>query len=245
MFEPLEKREPISKVIAVQLEEAILSKKFLPGTKLPSEAELCEKFNVSRTPLREAIKLLSAHGFVTVHKGKGVFVNELSSKDISLTISKYLRQKLDKNYVLDIVKARKILEPSIAYSASLNRTEEDLNKLRANLEDLKNCCDGYDKLSQIDMKFHILLAKASNNRVVPLLLNSLFNLLPEFNPSVYAANEDAKELAFHWHGIILSHVINKDAGAATIAMSDHLQIAEDHAKNMLMIKSKLEENNSK
>ena len=55
IFSPLESRESISKLISAQIENAIFEKKYLPGSKLPSENELCEQFGVSRTSVREAL----------------------------------------------------------------------------------------------------------------------------------------------------------------------------------------------
>lgn len=236
VFKPLQNRQPISQLIASQIEEAILSKIYPPGSKLPSEAVLCEQFKVSRTPLREALQNLSAHGLITIQKGKGVFVNQISSKAVAGSLSKYLKQKLDKDYALDIIKARQILEPAIAYSASLNRTDQDIQKLEENINQLKNCTDDFIELAKLDMQFHLLLAKASHNRVVPLLLSSIYNLVPEFNPSIYEVNLDAKEKALELHAKILNCVKNRDAGAATLAMTEHLNNAEAHARKMIEIK---------
>lgn len=235
-FKPLKNRKPISQLIAAQIEDAIFSKIYPPGSKLPSEAVLCDQFKVSRTPLREALQNLSAQGLITVHKGKGIYVNEISSKTVTGSLLKYLRQKLDKEYALDIIRARQILEPAIAYSASLNRTEEDIERLEENVFQLKNCKEDFYQLAKIDMQFHLFLAEASHNRVVPLLLNSIYNLVPEFNPSIYEANPDAKEKALELHVKILDCVKRRDVGAATLAMTEHLKIAELHAMKMLEIK---------
>lgn len=240
IFSPLKNREPISKIIASQIEEAILEKKYLPGSKLPSEAELCEQFNVSRTPLREALQFLSAQGLISIQKGKGVFVNNLSSLMVTGSLTKYLRHKLDKDYAIDIVQARQILEPSIAYSASLNRTEEDLEKIGTNIEEHEKCEEINELLSKYDMEFHLLLAKATHNKVIPLLLKSLYNLLPEISPAVYALNKGAKGSAIQLHKEIFECIKNRDGGGATLKMSEHLTNAEKDTREMLEIQANFE-----
>jgi len=234
IFKPLQNREPISKLIASQIEDAILSNKYPPGSKIPSEMKLCEQFKVSRTSLREALKTLAAQGLITVYKGKGIFVNELSSGNVSGSIQKYLKQKLGRNYAFDIVRARQILEPAIAYSASLNRNEEDLRNIESNIRELESSDANFEQLAHIDMGFHLLLAKASQNSVVPLLLKSIYKLVPEINSTVYATIEDARSSAVIWHRKIYELIKNRDAGAATIAMADHLKIAEAHTEKMLI-----------
>ncbi len=81
-FSQLGKRIPISNVIAEQIEEAILNKKFAPGSRLPSEAELCKQFGVSRTSVREALQILNTHGMISIEKGKGIFVRCLRGDSI-------------------------------------------------------------------------------------------------------------------------------------------------------------------
>ncbi len=91
MFNPLDKRVSIKELIASQIEDAIFEKKYLPGSKLPSENELCNMFGVSRTSVREAIQVLQAHGLVSIEKGKGIFVKSISSESVSNNILKVFR----------------------------------------------------------------------------------------------------------------------------------------------------------
>ncbi len=105
----------------MRIEEAILNKVITAGDKLPSERELCEQFGVSRTSIREAIRILTTQGIVEVEKGKGIFVKNISSKSVADGILKFYKHRLDGEYALDLVHTRQALEPSIAYFAALNR----------------------------------------------------------------------------------------------------------------------------
>lgn len=91
IFSPLESREPINKLISQQIEKAIFERKYPPGSKLPSENEMCEQFGVSRTSVREALGALEAQGIIEIIKGKGMYVNKLSSETVTNPLQKYLK----------------------------------------------------------------------------------------------------------------------------------------------------------
>lgn len=241
MFSPVENREPLSKVIALQIERAILTKQFLPGSKIPSEFELCEQFSVSRTSVREAIQTLTAQGLLTVIKGKGIFVNEISIESVVDPLHKYLMLKLEREYVLDIVHARQIIEPGIAFYAALNHLDEDLILLRNDIKGLEDCEGGYSELAKLDTSFHMHLAKASRNYVMPLLLEPIHRLNPDFKSFVYATVGEAKVMAVIWHKKIIDAVIDRDAEKARETMQEHLKIAEKHAEMMLAAAQKEKE----
>ena len=138
MFNPLNERVSIKELIASQIEDAILEKKYLPGNKLPSENELCQMFGVSRTSVREAVQILQAQGMVSIEKGKGIFVKNISSESVSLNILKFLEHRFQGDYFFDLIHARQIIEPGIAYLAAMNRTDEDLIKLEKDIVNIKN-----------------------------------------------------------------------------------------------------------
>ena len=233
MFTSLGDRIPIKQMIATQIEDAILSKSYLPGSKLPSENELCAQFNASRTSVREALQILSAHGLITIEKGKGIFVNKITSESVINPLEKYLKLKLDRNYVIDLVKTRQMIEPTIARDAALNYNEKDLSELKQNVEELNNCNGDYQQLAQLDVEFHQLLAKATQNEIIPLLIRPLHNMMPQLKSAVYATINQAKGSALEWHEKILNAVEARDAESAYNFMVEHLKIAEEHARKVL------------
>ncbi|RPI04879.1 MAG: FadR family transcriptional regulator [Ignavibacteriae bacterium] len=234
MFEPVGKRKLLSKMVEGQIEEAIRSKAVLPGEKLSSEQELCEQFKVSRTALREALRMLAARGLVVIMKGKGIYVQNISAETVTDPIYLYLQMQSESNYILDVIPARQIIEPPIAALAAMNHTEEDAQRLKKDLNDLKNSNGDYEELSRLDMLFHLDIAKASENQLVPLLLEPIHRLAPRIKSSVYATVIDAKQIAVEWHEKILTAILNRDATNARLAMVRHLEIAEQHDKQILI-----------
>jgi GntR family transcriptional repressor for pyruvate dehydrogenase complex len=238
MFRSLGHRTSLSKTVAEKIEEAIRQKKIHPGEKLPSELELCGQFNVSRTVVREALGTLRAKGLLTIMKGKGIYVRTVTGETAADPMQFYLKMHFERSYALDIVHARQVLEPAIVVLAAKNRTKEDLQRLTADLEALRNCDGSYLELANLDTQFHIDVAKASKNSLMPLLIDPIHRLMPDVKSSVYATVGDAKESAIRWHAKILNCIERGDTTSARTAMIRHLKIAEQHTEIMLRSQKK-------
>lgn len=233
IFAPIGKRSLLSKIVESQIEDAIRAKTLLAGAKLPSELELCQQFDVSRTAVREALRMLSARGLITIIKGKGMFVQNISADTVTDPIHLYLEMQHERNYVLDVVHARQIIEPPIAASAALHHTKEDAEKLTKDHRDLSESAGDYVELSRLDMQFHLDIAKASENSLIPLILEPIHRLVPQIKSEVYATVADAKRSAVEWHEKILNAILNGDPEGARAAMIRHLEFAEQHTEQML------------
>jgi GntR family transcriptional repressor for pyruvate dehydrogenase complex len=232
-FTPVPSRGSLSKAVESQIEAAIRSRTYVPGAKLPSELELCQQFQVSRTAIREALRMLSARGLVSVEKGKGIFVRNVSAETVTDPISLYLQLQYARDSSLDVIHARQIIEPPIAASAALYHTKEDADRLVKDFEDLVKDQSDYAELSRLDMKFHLDIAKASENTLIPLILEPIHRLMPQIKSSVYENVKDAKEMAVKWHKKILDAILRRDAEGARVAMAKHLEIAEQHVEQTL------------
>ncbi|MBM4168983.1 MAG: FadR family transcriptional regulator [Ignavibacteria bacterium] len=233
VFNQVGHRKLLSKVVENQIEEAIRSKILRPGSRLPSENELCEQFGVSRTAIREALRMLNARGLISIEKGRGMFVQNFSAETVTDPLHLYLKLQCEEDYALDIVHARQIIEPPIAASAAVNHTDEDARMLVQDFDELKQCSGNYEDLSRLDMRFHLNIARASENVIVPLLLEPIHRLMPQIKSSVYASVKNAQESAVEWHGKILERILARDAEGAQNAMREHLRIAEEHVNIML------------
>ena len=239
IFKPVENRELLSKTIAGKIEEAIRLKQVIKGEKLPSEQELCEQFGVSRTAIREALRLVSGKGLISIQKGKGIFVKGISADSVTTPLRSYLLYKNKHNSALDVIHARQIIEPPITAYAATHHTEEDEAILLNDIELLKAFEGEKDELAKMDMAFHLHIAKASHNNVMPLILDPIHRLMPEIKKAVYATNYNAKESAVVWHGKIVQEIMKGDPDTAFAAMAQHLRIAEEQIQTMLHVQEKL------
>lgn len=223
----------LSNKIANLIEDAIHTKKITKGNKLPSESELASQFGVSRTAIREALRIVGAKGLIRIEKGRGIFVKDLSAATVSDPLHQYLKFKVEHNYALDVIHSRQIIEPSIAAFAAINRNQDELDKLHDNLFRLINYTGDSNGLTRLDMEFHMLIAYASHNQVVPLILEPIHRLMPEIKKSIYATNDHAQESAIEWHSKIVEQIEKGDPIGAREMMHKHLEIAEEHIRIML------------
>ncbi len=231
LFPKIGKRQKLSQIIEENIEELIRNKQVIPGQKLPTENQLCEMFGVSRTSLREALHMLSAKGLISVKKGSGIYVNSYSSNIATDFISLYLETNFDKDYIMHVMKARQLLEPSIAQLAALNRDEEDLHRLNENLNLFKKCnpCDSL-KLGELDREFHSILAQSTHNPIINMITDPIFRLMPKIRALVYSKIDHANSAALEYHDKIYNTVLRREADLAYEMMKQHLQIAEDHSR---------------
>jgi GntR family transcriptional regulator, transcriptional repressor for pyruvate dehydrogenase complex len=238
LFQKVAARRLLSQTVVEQIEQAIKDKILGPGMRLPSEMDLCKSFGVSRTAVREAIRMLSARGLVKIEKGKGMFVNTLSAAAVTDPLRLYLSMNYEKVFVLDVIRARQAIEPSIAAVAAAQRTDDDILKLRQDVEELRNASEDYLQLAGLDMTFHLDIARASQNPLMPLIIDPIHRLMPEIKSSVYATVEHARESALEWHSRITERIVAADASGARDTMAEHLRIAEEHARQMLQAQSR-------
>ena len=118
---------------------------------------------------------------------------------------------------------RQIIEPGIAYLAALNRTDEDLAKLEKDIIDITNNDGDPVKHGEYDMSFHMHIAKASQNKLLPLLLNPIHRLMPAVKSKILSDIDEAKEAAIVWHTKIFEKIKNQDPEGAENAMVAHLK----------------------
>lgn len=227
MFEKIVTERSLSKYIAEQIERAIMEKEFSIGEKLPSESELCEAFGVSRTPVREAIKILAAHDLVEIKTGIGVFVKTITSDNISDGLKKFYEQRLDTDYRIDLIQARQVLEPGIAYHAALKRDEGDLEKIFYDIEMIEKSANPAEH-AKYDVRFHLDLAHATKNNLLVLMLKPLHKMMPDVKHKIIEKIPDAHEIGNIWHRKIFDAVKAQDAKLAREMMTHHLKIAEEH-----------------
>lgn len=213
--------------IVKTIEKNILNKRLLPGQKLPTEKELCEKFAVSRTALREAMQMLSAKGLVTIRKGSGIYVNDFTELDASKNMSLFLELNFNENYVLHLVHVRQILEPENARLAARNRSAEDLEILEKNILEFSDNSISAGRHAQLDLEFHQKIADASGNPVISLIMTPLFNLMPKIKAMIVdVVMHNQIQNAMNYHKNIFERIQAQDEEGAYTAMKAHLDIAE-------------------
>ncbi|MFK7834074.1 MAG: FadR/GntR family transcriptional regulator [Winogradskyella sp.] len=228
MFNSIVSNKSLSEQVENKLTEAIRAGKYLPGHQIPTEHELCDMFNVSRTSIREAVKKMSARGIVEVKRGKGVFVSEMSIKNTSEILNLFFELSSDKSIISQTIKTRLIIEPVLAAEAAIYRTDSHIALLKNNMDEMKKCAlADKKKEADIDNDFHKTLLSIVDNKVLDLLLKPIFNLTPKFKNAVYTKSLTGellrdKTIMIDHHNNILEAIIAQDAHKAAEAMRAHI-----------------------
>lgn len=213
----------LSQKIERNIEKAIREKKLPVGSKLPTERELCESFAVSRTALREALRRLSARGLITIQKGSGMYVSEINTEDAIKSLNLYYDLKFDENLIGQIIEVRRVYEPEIARLAARNRTNENIDELQTNLNDFVKCDpDNVQLESDLDNKFHLSIAKATNNPIVQISMEPIYTLLPRMRNLFYGNVDNEKEHVIRFHKETIDAIKAKDEKKAYEIMTKHL-----------------------
>jgi GntR family transcriptional repressor for pyruvate dehydrogenase complex len=175
VFRPLDKKR-YSEQIADLIQDKILQDHLEAGTSLPSEKDLSLEFQVSRSVIREALRMLEVSGLVTIKKGPsgGIFVSNGYHKPITNSLNNLITLgDVTIDHLFDV---RLLIEPHIAMEAALNAKDEHIKKLKELLDDSSLHQDDPIRLKRNNLKFHLLVAKASGNPVLALLLESVIEL---------------------------------------------------------------------
>lgn len=217
------RRNKVYEEVARQLEQMIL-KKLHPGDKLPSERELAETLNVSRSSIRDAIRRLELMGLVEPRQGAGTVVREISADAIMNPLTAVLRHKLE--LVGELLDFRKMLEPPLAARAAAHATEEELSEMEDILRRQEHKLRAGQLAIEEDSEFHYAIAMASGNTVVLKVIDVLMDLLRDTRErSLQSQGRPQKSLAGHRR--ILTAIKRRDGEGAKAAMRRHIEDVEE------------------
>src|SRR5690606_4632887 len=146
--------------IAAWLKDEIEQQRLTPGSKLPSEKQLCEQFSVSRSVIREAVSQLKSEGLVSAQQGRGVFVNERGSRQSFRLDRTRLGDEEDVGYVIELLIA---IEVAAARLAALRHTLDDLKKIKRALVGMEYAIVHEQLGDAEDYAFHQAIVDAAHN----------------------------------------------------------------------------------
>ncbi|WP_313340037.1 FadR/GntR family transcriptional regulator [Sedimentibacter sp.] len=215
---------PVSRIIANRIGDMIfIEKKYMPGDKLPSEKILSDELGVSRTTLREAIKMLVANGVLTIERGRGTFVTtNPNSQNDPFGIS-YLEDK--KKLVLNWFEMRLMFEPNVVKLAVERATESDIEEIIKFEQEALAEATNNRPFQTADQRFHAAIAKATHNNVIESMLPTLGAAIKDAIDTAYYTgnNKLAAENVIIYHHMIADFIKNRDADGAALAMYYHIK----------------------
>lgn len=225
--------EKYYKTVIDGIEQMIKTGELKPGDKLPPERTLAERFNVSRVPVHEALKVLEYLDIVDSSQGSGTYLKSDKSKP-SLVLSDLSNIPVEE-LVIKFFDIRIVLESYAASEAAKNRTDDDILTMKKaiagirELSEVENLSpDQLEKLRRQTQAFHLSVIAASHNCVLSALYKSFDDLLKITRfYTVHTSSYNSLIV----HETIMDKIINKDSEGAQKTMSGHFKDIKFHLEN--------------
>ncbi len=225
MFHRQVKSDKLYQGIVNQIQDQVFNGKLASGDRLPSEKDLAEQFGVSRTAVREAIRILNEQGLVRVYHGRGSFIAEPTTDIVADSFGLLLQ--VERCSHSDLLEARYVLETEIVGLAAQRAVRENVLALHKHLNQMSETVREPDAFIIADTAFHEELARATGNPVFVVMIQPIAALLRETRTTL-AKVSGAPERVLRHHRAIYEAVAAGDVEGSRKAMRDHLrQVARD------------------
>lgn len=221
VFASMSKAEQVAQLLLNQIIKADLK----PGTSFGTEADLLQKYRVSRPTLRESLRILESQGVLSLRPGPGggIIVNKPSIDFLAHALSVYLR--LNDVPFIAVVHAREAIEPALAREAALKGTDEDFKEMAASIARMEAIKKDQTAFIEENRVFHSVIARAAANPVLAAFWSTISILASGESHGVrYSARNQAHVVAAH--GRILEACEKRDGETAAKVMAEHVQELE-------------------
>src|SRR3979409_960711 len=223
LLEPV-KRSRIYEHIVEQIHALIREGRWAPGDQTPPERELAERFRVSRTSVREALRALEMQGIIESRQGGGTFVRTADTEALVPPLAAAILR--GQRELAEVLEVRELIEPGIARLAATRATAEHIAELETLLERQRDCILNGRPFVDEDTAFHYTLARAADNPILLRLHKVILDLLRESRQS-YLHVPDRPQMSLRGHEAILSAIKAHDADAAYTASLAHITEIRD------------------
>ena len=200
---------PLRDVVFNTLREAILKGELKPGERL-MELQLASKLGVSRTPIREAIRMLEQEGLAVTMPRKGAEVAKMTLKDME-----------------DVLEVREALDELAAKIACKKISDEQLANLKTIKDEFKRSMDSGDvkKIAEEDVKFHDAIYEATNNAKLVSMMNNIREQMYRYRLE-YIKDADKRQILVVEHDYILKAIRSRHVAEAKKAIREHIDNQE-------------------
>ena len=206
--------------LAEQIVAMVASGEFKVGDRLPSERHLAQRFEVSRTSLREAVIALEVQGMVEVRLGSGIYVCSAPQlKPLSY-------MPMNEPGPFELLRARWLLEGELAAQAAINHSDTDIDRIYAAMTAMKENFNEMRANEEADRMFHLHIAQAAGNGVLTHVVSALWKQL---RGPIWTKLEDhfvttaLRQASLDEHYQIFTAIVSRDAEGARLAMRAHIE----------------------
>ncbi|MDO5563267.1 MAG: FadR/GntR family transcriptional regulator [Synergistaceae bacterium] len=200
-----------------RLKASIANGEYMPGDPLPSERNLMEQLGVSRSSLREAFRVMELLGLIESIPGKGRFVRQPQAAE-----GEGASIQLEDSAILELMEARRILDPAIAAESAMRATPADLMKIMRVISLTEKMMALPSSRAQADFDFHLALAEATHNFVFVNITRMNFDLILATHDKIYGHLED-KNAFLNEHRRMYDAIFDHDAEGARQSAAAHIE----------------------
>lgn len=207
------------------LVDAVVSGHWATGALLPPEADLCRSFDVSRTVVRESIKVVQEKGLVRIVHGRGTIVTDQREWNMidETVLESMIRQDGTLTILDELVTVRSALEREMAANAARLASPEDKARLAAELRTMEASVDDIPAFAEADVRFHDVVMDASGNRLSRAIVTSIHDKA-RTSTSYHGAYSTATiQQTLAEHAAVQEAIERGDPAAAGAAMAAHIQ----------------------
>ncbi|MCI8464667.1 MAG: FadR family transcriptional regulator [Lachnospiraceae bacterium] len=228
-------RVSITDAVVENIKESIETGEYGVGTKLPTEASLCEEMKVSRTSIREAIRVLQALGYITIKPGKGAFVSEqaLLPKNVKPW---YEAEGAEYSDFMEVRFVLETLAVRLAVERATSSQVRELEEVHHSFCEVSKKRD-MTKLIILDETFHTKIMSYTGNPLLTSINRQLLDSFRKYRGESFT-NEQVYSNAVEPHGRILECFKCRDAEGAVREMERHLEITHQDMIHIHNIKKK-------
>lgn len=224
-----------------QIARRIIAGDLLPGQYLPTESELTRDFEVSRVPVREALRSLAQRGLIGQAQGRRTVVLGPEEWDIFDPMVLAIMREEGKIYPVlrDFTAIRMKMEPDIAAAAAELGSEELIARLEGFLEEMRTLRTDHEGYYVADLEFHAALAAATGSQVMHRLIKVIGTLFTQHRKMLEEAQSESL-VSIESHAAILEAIKGGDAERAAELMREHIVWAGEGVEELYSSGTKLE-----
>ena len=210
-----------SDVLASRLRESILTGEYPEGTPLPPERELVVQTRMSRTTVREALRILEVQGLIRIKAGRagGAFVQQPGNESVANSLELLIRGRQIR--LAAVHETREAIEPSLARLAALHRTAEDLQRLEE-ANDALAAIGSVDEFLQANVDWHVAVATASHNEILTGIMIALSRAIYTTTNTEGFVDDEIRAATVRAHRSVTRAINERDADPAVRRMSRHV-----------------------
>jgi len=216
---------PLYEQVCELIETRIIEGDLRVGDKLPTEKEMAEIYQVSRTVIREAMKALKEKGWIDTRVAKGTFVVDNVDKRVRASFDAVLRMD-EAHGFSNLIEVREILEPEVAALVATRANNTQRDKLQQAINQMDRALEHQVNIEAFlngDFTFHVLLAESTGNPLIPMIISPLFKLMRHQQAYYSSIVKEAPQRSQVNHKLIMGAIVNFDPAAARRAMQEHIR----------------------